>query len=66
MPDQISPDRVTAIAGAARVPLAPDDAGRIARSVAPTAARFAAAQVDLSLETEPASFVVIQLREIKR
>jgi hypothetical protein len=66
MPDQISPDRVTAIADATRVPLAPDDAGRIARSATPTAVRFAAAQVDLSLETEPASFVVVQLREIKR
>jgi hypothetical protein len=53
MPDEISADRVTAIATAARVPLAPIDAERIARAVAPTAARFAAAKIDLSLETEP-------------
>ncbi len=65
MPD-ISPDRVAALATAARVPLAPDDAGRIARAVAPTAARFAAAQIDLSLETEPASFVAVQRRELER
>jgi hypothetical protein len=60
MPDEISADRVTAIATAARVPLAPIDAERIARAVAPTAARFAAAKIDLSLETEPASFVAQQ------
>jgi hypothetical protein len=66
MPNDISPDRVSALAAAARVPLAPDDARRIARAIAPTAARFAAAQIDLSLETEPASFVVVQRREIER
>jgi hypothetical protein len=66
MPDDISPDRVTAIATAARVPLAPIDAERIARAVAPTVTRFAAAKVDLSLETEPASFAAVQRREIGR
>ena len=66
MPDEISPDRVTAIASAARVPLAPNDAARIARAVAPVAARFAAAKVDLPLETEPAGFVAVQWREIGR
>jgi hypothetical protein len=66
MPDDISSDRVTTIATAARVPLAPTDAERIARAVAPTAARFAAARIDLSLETEPASFASVQRREIGR
>jgi hypothetical protein len=66
MPNDISPDHVASLAIAARVPLAPNDAGRIARAVAPTAARFAAANVDLLLETEPASFVVVQRREIGR
>jgi hypothetical protein len=66
MPDDKSSDRVTALAAAACVPLAPDDAGRIARATAPTAARFAAAQIDLPLEVEPASFNVVQRREIKR
>ena len=64
MPDDISPDRVTAVASAARVPLAPNDAARITRAVAPVAARFAAAKIDLPLETEPASFVAVQRREI--
>ena len=39
MPDDISPDRVTTIATAARVPLAPTDAERIARAVAPALRR---------------------------
>jgi hypothetical protein len=66
MPDDISADRVTAIATAARVPLAPADAERIARAVSPTVARFARAKIDLSLETEPATFVAVQRREIGR
>jgi hypothetical protein len=66
MPEDISPDRVTAIATAARVPLAQTDAERIARAIAPTAACFAAAKIDLLLETEPASFAVVQRREIGR
>ena len=64
MPDDISSDRVLANACAARVPLKPDDSGRIARAVAPVAARFAAAKIELPLETEPASFLVVQRREI--
>jgi len=61
-----SRSRVTTIAAAARVPLAPTDAERIARAVAPTAARFVAARIDLSMETEPASFAAVQRREIGR
>jgi hypothetical protein len=66
MPGEIEPDRVAAIAAAARIPLAAEDATRIARAVTPTAARFAAAKIDLPLETEPSSFVVVQRREIGR
>ena len=66
MPDDISPDRVIDIATAAGIPLTPVDAERIARAVAPTAARFAAAKIDLPLETEPASFAAVQRREIGR
>jgi seryl-tRNA(Sec) selenium transferase len=66
MPGEVKPDRVAAIAAAARIPLAPDDAERIVRAVTPTATRFAAAKIDLPLETEPASFVVVQRREIGR
>jgi len=64
MPDGISSDRVLADSRAARVPLKPEDAARIARAVANVAARFAAAEIELALETEPASFLVVQRREI--
>ena len=66
MPDDISADRVSAIAIAARVPLVSSDAARIARAVAPTAARFARAKIELSLETEPATFAAVQRQEIGR
>jgi len=66
MPDDISTDRVTAIATAARIPLTLIDAERIARPVAPTVAPFTTATIDLSLETEPASFAAVQRREIGR
>jgi len=66
VPEEISADRVSAVAIAARVPLAPIEAERIARAVAPTVARFARAKIDLSLETEPASFLAVQRREIAR
>jgi hypothetical protein len=64
--DDISAERVSAVATAARVPLASIDAERIARAVAPTVGRFANAKIDLSLETEPASFLAVQRREIAR
>ncbi len=66
MADEVTAERIATIAAAARVPLEPGSAARIARAVAPTIARFAAEQVDLALETEPSTFVVVQRREIGR
>ena len=66
MPDDINPERVRLIAEAARVPLRPEASARIARSVGPTAQRFAAEKVAVSFETEPSTFVVVQRREIDR
>jgi hypothetical protein len=66
MSDDVMPDRIAAIAAAARLPLAPEDAARIARAVAPTMARFTAAAIDLPLEVEPSSYVVVQRRRIRR
>jgi hypothetical protein len=54
------------MAAAARVPLEGGSAARIARAVAPTVARFAAEKIELALETEPASFVAVQRRELDR
>ena len=64
MPDEISSDRVLANSRAARVPLKPEDAARIARAVGPVVARLAAAEIELPLEIEPASFLMVQRREI--
>ena len=66
MADEVTAERIATIAAAARVPLEPGSAARIARAVAPTIARFAAERVDLALETEPSTFVVVQRREIGR
>jgi hypothetical protein len=66
MPDEVTPERVAIIAQAARVPLAAEAAARVARATNPTATRFARANVALPFETEPASFVVVQRRELTR
>ena len=64
MPDDVTSERIAAMAAAARVPLEAGAAARIARAVAPTVARLAAEKVVLALETEPASFVAVQRREL--
>lgn len=63
MPEQVPPERVLAIAAAARIPLAPASAARVADAVSPAVTRFAAAQASFSFETEPASFVAVQRRK---
>ena len=60
MPDEVRPERVQAIAAAARVPLEESSAARVARAVSPTVARVASAGLSCPFETEPASFVAIQ------
>jgi hypothetical protein len=65
MPD-VSPERVAALAAAARVPLAAGAAARIAGAVSPTVARYAAESIAIPLETEPASFNVVQRRDAGR
>jgi hypothetical protein len=66
MPDEVTAERVAILARAGRVPLAEEAASRVARATSPTAARFAAANVELSFETEPSSFTALQRREISR
>jgi hypothetical protein len=63
MPETVSKKRITAIAGAARVPLAPDAAARIARAIAGPVNRIAAAKIALDMEIEPATFVAIQRKD---
>jgi hypothetical protein len=66
MSDGVDPERVRLIAEATGVPLRPEAPARIARAVAPTVARFAAAKLALPFETEPSTYVVVQRREIER
>jgi hypothetical protein len=65
MPD-VSPERIAALAAAARVPIADDAAARIARAVTPTVTRYAQENIAIPLETEPSSFAVIQHKDAAR
>ena len=64
MSDDVTADRVAALAKAARVPLKPDTCDRVARAIAPTVARFAAQNPAIAFEVEPASFTAIARQEI--
>jgi hypothetical protein len=64
--DGVTAERVAHLAAAARVPLTPDACARVARAVAPTAARFAASNVSVAFEIEPASVLVVGRAEIGR
>jgi hypothetical protein len=66
MPDEVTPERVAAIAAAARVPLDQTVAARVARAVNPTATRFAAERLALPLEVEPATYAVVARQGIKK
>ena len=56
----VTPERVAALAAAARIPLAEGAAARIAGAVTPTVKRYAAENLAIPLETEPSSFLVVQ------
>jgi hypothetical protein len=66
MPEQVSPERIAALAAAARVPLAEGAAARIAGAVTPTVTRYTAENVAMPLETEPSSFLVVQMKDAAR
>jgi hypothetical protein len=66
MPDEVTPERVAAIAAAARVPLDQTVAARVARAVNPTVTRFAAEKLALPLEVEPATYAVVARQGIKK
>jgi hypothetical protein len=66
MPDDLSPDRVTAIAAAARMTLPEGGAARISRAVGPMVARYGAADIAMPLETEPSSYLVVQHKDANR
>jgi hypothetical protein len=63
MPKDVSPERVAAVAATARIPLPRDGAARIARAVMMPVTRFAAANIALEMEIEPATFVIVQRKD---
>jgi hypothetical protein len=63
MPDDVSPERIVALAAAARVPIGEGAAARIAGAVKPTVTRFAAEGIAMPLETEPSTFVFVQRKD---
>jgi hypothetical protein len=63
MPKAISPERIIALAAAARVPLPKSAAARIARAVTMPVTHFAIADIALDMEVEPATFVVVQRKD---
>ena len=66
MADKVTPERITTFAAAARVPIQDGAAARIAKAVSPTVARISEQNIQLPLEIEPASFVVIARKGAKR
>jgi hypothetical protein len=66
MPDDVTTERIAVLAAAARVPLDAAGAARVARAVSPTVARFAAENLAMPIEVEPATYVVIARKEIAR
>ncbi len=63
---EVTPERVVAIANAARVPIDPASAPRIARAVTTPVARLAEVPPEYPFETEPATFVVVQRQDRAR
>ncbi|MDQ2079866.1 hypothetical protein RA307_06710 [Xanthobacteraceae bacterium Astr-EGSB] len=66
MPDLITPARVAANAEGSRIVVAAETPVRVAAAALPTFSRYAAADIAVPFEVEPASFVVVQGREIGR
>ena len=62
MSDLITPARVAAIATGSRIDVADGTPQRVADAANPTFARFAAAEIVVPFELEPASFLIAQRR----
>ena len=66
MQDEVTPERVRAIAASAGVSLDTASAARVAGAVKATVERFSAENIALPLEVEPATFAVVAHRTVKR
>lgn len=59
---EVTPERVAIMAAAARVPLPDGSAERIAKAVAPVAARMAQDDIVIAFEVEPATYEMVARR----
>ncbi len=65
MAERVTPERIATFAAATRVPIQDGAAERIAKAVEPTVKRMDALNLQLQLEIEPASFVVVARKGAK-
>jgi hypothetical protein len=61
----VTPERIAMMAAAARVPLPDGSAERIAKAVAPVAARMAQDDIAIAFEVEPSTYEMIARRGAK-
>jgi hypothetical protein len=66
VPDALNPERVSAIAAAARAPVPPQTAARVARAIEHVVSRIAAGGLTYSFETEPATFLAVAHEDAAR
>ena len=66
MPDEVTSERVKALAAAGRLSLDDAAAARIAHAIGPTVARVSQDDIAVSFETEPATFIAVARREVGR
>ena len=66
MANELTAEGAAILAAAARVPLDPATAARVARTVSPTVGRFSAPDIVVPFEIEPATFVVVQHQDARR
>jgi hypothetical protein len=59
MADKVTPERISMMAQAARVPLPQGSPARIAKALAPVVARMAQDDIAMTFETEPSTYVAV-------
>lgn len=66
MADKVTPERISIMAAAARIPLPEGSPARIAKAVTPVVARMAQDDIAVAFETEPASYIAVARKGAKR
>jgi hypothetical protein len=61
----VTPERIAVMAAAARIPLPEGSPARIAKAVAPVAARMAQGDIAIAFEVEPATYTMVARRGAK-